>query len=187
MTNTTLNKSVVHRPTEGMDKAEVIKHFESALNDRKELYAGETEIEKLTALYAKHATDNFSVTDEADLRFPIKQGDILLSHTSSKYYAKVEKSIRNLKETEDRNLQEGHAITGDHMVRTTEGANLTIQNGTYVPPGNITNGRDYRCKIIKSDKPFIITHQEHGNIALPAGTYLARTAINPDNLNIMLD
>ena len=83
--------------------------------------------------------------------------------------------------------QDGGGITGDHRIVGINGTELSIINATYVPLDNVTEGRSMNCKIIDAKAPFVLTHQEHGNIAFPAGKYLARTQINAKDLTIMLD
>lgn len=183
-----MTKSAIQRPTEGFTGAEVIKSFKEALTERKDVYS-ESYIEELANIYAKTPTDNFVVYDREDLKLPLYQGDILLYHESSDFFNKVEPSIRLGHETSSRVLQEqeGGSITGDHEIVGIKGTELTITEGSYVPLNNVTNGRSMNCKIIDAKAPFVLKHAEHGNIAFPAGKYMAVTQINAKDLTIMLD
>lgn len=180
-------KSTIQRPTEGFTGNEIITAFRTAL-EKSPSYT-ESDIESLANIFAKTPTDNFVVYDSEDLKRPIDQGDILLSHESSSFYQKVFPSVRLGEPAKDTVLQEqdGGGITGDHRIVGINGTELSIINATYVPLDNVTEGRSMNCKIIDAKAPFVLTHREHGNIAFPAGKYLARTQINAKDLTIMLD
>lgn len=181
------NQTIVHRITDGVTGTEVINLFKQAMSSNNDVYS-EEDIERLSNAYAKNPTDNF-VVYSSDLENLIAQGDILLNHESSKFFKDVEPSFRLQNETQSRNLQEvdGGGITGDHAISGIDNEDLKITLGTYVPSDNITKGGSMNCKIIEAKKPFVITHKEHGNIACPAGKYMARTQINANNMRIMLD
>lgn len=176
----------VHRKTAGVTGSEVIAQFRTSLEERSSQYE-QTEIEALADFYAKNLTDNFIVSDVEDIKRPIKQGDIYLYHETSQFYQDVIDTVTNLKPTDNMNLQDGEAMTGDHRIHTIADTNMTIQVGRFEPKDRVLSRRQYDCKLIESDKPFLITHQEHGNIAVLAGKYLAYTAIDPTDLQRVID
>ena len=172
--------------SKGLSSEEIVSVFRTALTDNSKVYEP-SEIEALADLHAKHLTDNFVVSNEDGKIKSIKQGDILIHGCESKYYKEVESSISVGDETDNRNLQDGVAITGDHKVIPVEGANLVINDGMFRPKDNVTRRGRHTCKIITSDKPFLITHQEHGNVALPAGKYLSFVALDPKTQQRIID
>lgn len=178
--------TVIHRRQENVTGEAVINIFRTSLEERQEQF-GQSEIEKLSALYAKNPTDNFIVYDKADLECPLIQGDIQLYHESSDYYKEAFSTVTNLRDSKNMNLQEGVSVTGDHRIVPVEGSNMVIKEGQFYPLGNIMRGRRYDCKTISTDKPFLITHREHGNIAVPEGNYLVFTAIDPQTHTRVLD
>lgn len=180
-------KTVIHRKADGVTGEAVVNQFRSTLDTKSSQYGEQSDIEKLVALYAKTPTDNFIVSDSEDLRKPLKQGDINFYHESSDYYKKVIDTVKNLKSSSNMNLQEGVSVTGDHRIVPIAGAKMTIQDGQFHPADDIMNSRPYECKIVKSDKPFLVTHREHGNIAMQAGTYLVFTQIQPETMRRVLD
>lgn len=181
-------KSTIQRHVEGFTGEEVIKAFKAALTEKDSTYQ-KSDIQELADAFAKSPTDNFVVYDKEDISKPIYQGDILLAHESSEFYKNVEKSFRLGSTTKSRVLQEqdGGGVTGDHSIAGISDENLKITLGQYLPPDNITRGRSMNCKIVEASKPFVLFHKEHGNIAVPAGKYMARTQINARDLTIMLD
>ena len=178
----------VQRKTDsvGLTKEQIVSEFRTALVDNSDVYA-ESEIEELARLHAKSTTDNFIVSDSMAETRSLKQGDILIHGTKSKFYNQVKDTIKLGDETDNRNLQDGIAITGDHKIIPVKGAKLTIRNAMFVPLDNVTRGRRYQCKIIKSDKPFALTHQEHGNMTFPAGEYMSFTALDPKTQQRVID
>ena len=170
----------------GLTNEQIVAEFRTALEDNKQCYQP-SEIEELVNIHAKSVTDNYMVYDETAKVSSIKQGDISLYGTETSYYKAVKDTINGLKLTNDRNLQDGTAITGDHKFVALPDSNLTIKVGMFVPKDNVTNGRQYSCKMIHSDKPFLITHREHGNVAVPAGDYLSFVQINPKTHSRVLD
>lgn len=171
-------QTIIHRKDDTMNKEQVMEKFVTELEKRVDQYGGMSEIEKLATTYAKNETDNFIVTDTADLKYTICQGDITLQHESSKYYQDVVDTIMDLRPAKDMNLQEGVSVTGDHRIIPLEGSNTTIEDGRFIPKDGVVGRRPYECKIVTTDKPFLISHREHGNISLPAGKYLVYNQID---------
>ena len=172
--------------SQGLSKEQVVSEFRTALVNNSDVYE-KSEIEELAALHAKSTTDNFIVSDKDAATRSLKQGDILIYGTESKYYLAVKDTISNKQPASSMNLQNGEAITGAHRVVPIKGAKLTIENAMFTPLDNITRGRKYQCKLIKSDKPFALTHQEHGNMTFPAGEYMAFTALDPRTQQRVID
>lgn len=172
--------------SQGLTQEQIVSEFRTALTDNSDVYK-KSEIEELAALHAKSTTDNFIVSDKDAATRSLKQGDILIYGTKSKYYLAVKDTISNRQPSNSMNLQNGEAITGDHRVVPLKGAHLTIENAMFTPLDNVTRGRKYQCKIIKSDKPFTITHQEHGNITMPADEYMVFTALDPRTQQRVID
>jgi hypothetical protein len=179
-------KTIIRRNDVEVTREESLNQFRSALSSKEEQFT-QSAIEALVDEHAKNLTDNFIVMDKEELRCPLIQGDIKLYHESSDYFKEVEKSIGNLKETDNFNLQIGKAKTGDHRIIPLEGAKITLKEGNFEPKDDVLNGRKYDCKYIESDKPFLIKHSEHGNIAVQAGTYLVFTAIQPRTRQRIID
>ena len=172
--------------SQGLTREQIVSEFRTALTDNSDVYK-QSEIEELAALHAKSTTDNFIVSDKDAETRSLKQGDILIHGVKSPYYLAVKNTITKGELTENRNLQTGEAITGDHKVVPLKGANLTIENARFTPLDNVTRGRSYNCKIIKSDKPFALTHQEHGNMTFPAGEYMSFVALDPRTQQRVID
>ena len=170
--------TVIHRKQEGFTGEAVVEMIKDELTKKQEQYQTSSEIEELVNTYATTATDNFIVTDVADLKRSICQGDIEIHHESSDYYAETIDSVQDLRDAKDMNLQEGVSVTGDHRIIPIAGAKMTIKDGRFEAKDNVLRRRLYECKIVETDKPFLIAHREHGNIALPAGKYLVFTQID---------
>ena len=172
--------------SQGLTQEQIVSEFRTALVDNSDVYK-KSEIEELAALHAKSTTDNFIVSDKEAATRSLKQGDILIHGTQSKYYLAVKNTITKAEPTSSMNLQNGEAITGDHRIVPLKGAKLTIENAMFVPLDNVTRGRKYQCKLIKSDKPFALTHQEHGNMTFPAGEYMSFVALDPRTQQRVID
>ena len=170
--------TVIHRKDETLSQEQVRNMFKDELVKREDQYDSKSEIERLVDTYAKTHTDNFIVTDTNDLKYMINQGDIVIQHESTDYYKEVAPTIMDLRPAKDMNLQEGVSVTGDHRIIPLEGSKTTIEDGRFIPKDGIVGRRPYECKIVTSDKPFLIAHREHGNIALPAGKYLVYSQID---------
>lgn len=170
--------TVIHRKAEGITGEQVVSMFKEELAKKESQYQTLSEIEELVNTYAKTPTDNFIVTDVADLKRPICQGDIEIHNEVSDYYKETIDTVMDLRPARDMNLQEGVSVTGDHRIIAISGANMSIQDGRFVAKDGVLGRRPYECKIVETDKPFLIAHREHGNIALPAGKYLVFTQID---------
>lgn len=170
--------TIIHRKDENFTGEAVVSLFKDELTKKESQYVSKSEIEELVNTYAKTPTDNFIVTDIADLKRPICQGDIEIHHESSDYYKETIESVQDLRAAKDMNLQEGVSVTGDHRIIAIAGAKMSIQDGRFEVKDNVLKRRLYECKIVETDKPFLIAHREHGNIALPAGKYLVFTQID---------
>ena len=177
----------IHRKQEGVTGEAVLDLFKDELTKKEEQYQSQTEIEKLVNTYAISPTDNFVVTDVEDLKTLVCQGDINLCSVNSNYYKEVKGSIDILRDAKDMNLQEGVSVTGDHRIVALENSEMSIRDARFQPKDNILKRRPYECKIVKSNKPFLITHREHGNIAMPAGEYLVFSSLNAETLQRVWD
>lgn len=170
--------TVIHRKDENITGEAVVNMFKDELTKKESQYQTASEIEELVNTYAKTPTDNFIVTDIADLKRPICQGDIEIHHESSDYYKATFDTVTDLRDAKNMNLQEGVSVTGDHRIIAISGAKMSIKDGRFEAKDNVLRRRQYECKIVETDKPFLIAHREHGNIALPAGKYLVFTQID---------
>lgn len=180
-------QTVIHRKDDSFTKADVMTKLKSELDKRAEQYGGASEAEELANMYAKTYTDNFIVMDVSDADCMISQGDIILHTTSSNYFNSIKDSIMDERPAKNMNLQEGTALTGDHVVIPMEGANLEIKDARFIPADSILGRRPYECKIVKSDKPFLIAHREHGNITMPANEYLVYSQIDAKTQRRVMD
>ena len=180
-------QTVIHRKDETFTRTDVMSKLKNELDKRSEQYGGTDNVEKLVSDYAKTYTDNFIVMDISDADCMLSQGDIILHSISSNYFANVKETIMDRRPAKNMNLQEGTALTGDHVVIPMEGATLTIEDARFFLPDNILGRRPYECKIIKSDKPFLIAHREHGNITVPADEYLAYSQLDTKTKRRVMD
>ena len=180
-------KTTIFRNPEKLELNEVINVFKDTL----ETSEFETsDIEALAEAYAKNPVDKFIVTEE--LTNEAAQGDILIFAENTDFYKQHIKKIRNLQKTDRLVLQEGDSYTGDHRIVPLEGSNYTIKTGRYCPQflvGKRVWGGDaeYTAITFETDKPFLIVHREHGNIALPQGKYMFCTQLDPYTLDRMMD
>ena len=180
-------QTVIHRKDEAFTKADVMSKLKDELTKREKQYGGMSEVEALANEYAKTYTDNFIVMDVSDANCMISQGDIILHSASSNYYKAVKDTIMDQRPAKNMNLQEGTALTGDHVVIPMEGAELTITDARFIPMDSVLGRRPYECKLINSNKPFLIAHREHGNITMPAGEYLSYSQIDAKTKRRVMD
>lgn len=177
----------IFRNKEELSTEEVLKLFKSSVEET-DLYE-KSDIELLVDAYAKNPVDKFIVTEKLDVE--AAQGDILIWAKGTSMYKKNFKELRDLKETDRRVLQEGDSMTGDHRIVTIEGTNLSIKEGKFTPAflkgRNSWGDQTYRGLAVTSDKPFLIVHREHGNMALPAGEYMVCSAMDSTTLSRMMD
>lgn len=177
-----------NRENVGMD--EVLTNFTTALKES-ELY-NDSEIEMLSEIYAKNPVDKFIVSGDVEATDDSCQGDIIVLAEGTNMYNEVLPRIKNLKPTNRLVLQEGDSITGDHRIIPAEGSNYTIKKGTFTPKfleGQRRWGGDaqYTAITFETDKPFIIFHREHGNMARCAGKYVFYSQLDPATLDRMMD
>ena len=178
-------QTIIFRNTNKESMAKILEKFK---HSTKEVYKKENDIDLLAELYAKNPVDKFIVASFPDVE--IAQGDILIWAEGTPMYRENIGRIKNLQETESRILQDHDTLTGDHKVVPLPNANLEILKGEFYPAildNLLVNKHSIRGMIIKSNKPFLITHQEHGNIALPQGTYMISSQLDPRTLTAMLD
>lgn len=179
--------TVIHRKDESLSREQVMEKLNTELTKRETQYGGIDAIKALADTYAKTYTDNFIVADRDELQYTISQGDIVIHHESSDYFKEVIESVMDRRPAKDMNLQEGVSITGDHRIIPMEGASITIEDARFVPKDNVMGRRAYECKIVTSDKPFLIAHREHGNITLLDGIYLVFSQIDAKTMRRVYD
>lgn len=180
-------QTTIFRNPEKLEISEVIDVFKDSLQSSKEFST--SEIEQLAEIYAKNPVDKFIVTEE--LRNDGAQGDIMIIAEHTDLYKSEIKNVKNLEKTDRLVLQEGDSFTGDHRIIPLEGTNYTVQKGTFCP--SFLKGKaDWRdpqvpAVLFETDKPFLVFHREHGNIALPKGKYMFCSQLDPDTLSRMMD
>jgi len=182
--------TTIFRNEQNLGTNDVLKLFSSTLQQT-ELYT-KSEIEDLADIYSKNIVDKFIVTDEDGLEETFgRQGDILFWKKGSEMYKQEYKRVRNLKVTDRTVLQPDDSMTGDHRFIPVQGSTYTIKEGTFYPSFlekyRRTLSEPFPCIVIETDKPFLVVHREHGNIAMPAGKYMVCSQIDPATLNRMID
>lgn len=167
--------------------SEVLNLFKTSMEETG-IYEG-NEIEALAEAYAKNIADKFIISQKLDVE--AAQGDILIWAEGTSMYNENQPNLKDLKQTTRTVLQEGDSMTGDHRIVTIEGTKLVIKEGQFTPEflkgKNSWGDRTYRGLLVSSDKPFLIVHREHGNIALPAGKYMVCSAMDSETLSRMMD
>ena len=168
---------------------EVLNHFRTNLFDSNNFE--EDEIEELVNAYSKSPTDTFIVSPK-DLENTFgRQGDILFWVEGSEMYNSEIKTVTNLHPTDNLVLQEGGSITGDHRLILLDDTNYKLQEGEFYPSFLQDNLMYklifFRCLLFETDKPFLVYHSEHGNMAYPKGKYMICAQIEPATLDIMRD
>lgn len=180
-------KTTIFRNEEKISTQEAVSVFNTALKEI-DLFEG-TEIEQLADAYAKNPVDKFIISEKPNV--PVAQGDILIWAEGTKDYKENIKSVQKLEVTERLVLQEGDSMTGDHRLVPLEGSNFTLQKGQFSPSvlkgKNSWGDRPYNCLLLDIDKPFLIVHREHGNVALPSGKYMICSSMNSETLERMMD
>lgn len=181
-------KTIIFRNPEKLGKDDVLNEFISSLKETESFTT--SEIENLASIYAKNPTDRFIITEE--FTCGTAQGDILINSEKSELYRDNFSRIKNLKKTDRLILQEGDSLTGDHRLIPLEGSNYTVQTGRFTPKfleGKRRWGGDveYSAIVFETDKPFLIFHREHGNVALPQGKYMFCSQLDPFTLDRMMD
>lgn len=178
---------VVFRNENEVSTQEVIDRFKSEL-EATNLYE-KSEIEMLVDLMSKNPTDRFMISTVPDVEGA--QGDILIWAKGTEMYNKNKPNLKHLKKSTNMVLQETDSITGDHRIVPLEGSKVEIKVGEFTPEflkgKNRWGDRSYRGLLVTSDKPFLIYHREHGNVALPAYEYMICTALDAKSLTRMMD
>ena len=177
------------RNEEGLTQKEVLEKFSTTLKENKNF--SENEIEQLAETYSKNIVDKFIISDDSlDETFG-RQGDILFWKEGSEMYNKEFPNVRRLKKTERLVLQKGDSLTGDHRLIPLPNSKFILEEGVFTPSflkgKNSWGDRDYDCLILTIDKPFLVFHREHGNIAMTAGKYMICSQMDSSTLNRMLD
>ena len=88
----------------------------------------------------------------------VRQGDI--------YICRVSDTHAHGEEIKDRQLAQGESRGSRHIAE----APAKVYAGTSAP-ANALNARAFLGPCIVSDSPFMISHPEHANVILTAGTY----------------
>ena len=177
----------IFRNEEKLNTEEVLGLFKKSMEET-DTYE-KSDIEQLADAYAKNPVDKFIISENLDVE--AAQGDILIWAKGTAMYEQNFPELHDLKKTERTVLQEGDSMTGDHRIVTIPGTKLTIKEGKFTPSflkgRNAWGDRDYRGLSVVSDKPFLIVHREHGNMALPAGEYMICSAMDSTTLSRMMD
>ena len=182
-------KTTIFRNPEKLELNEVIDLFKDSL-EKTEVFS-DSEIEVLAETYAKNPVDKFIVAEELSGTDDACQGDIIVLAEKTNMYKENYPRVKGWKETDRLVLQEGDSFTGDHRIIPLEGTNYTVQKGTFCP--SFLKGKaDWRdpqvpAVLFETDKPFLVFHREHGNIALPKGKYMFCSQLDPDTLSRMMD
>lgn len=184
-----MGTTTIFRNPENLGTKEVLTTFEKALEQNGSF--SKSEIEQLVDAYAKNPVDKFIVSD-GDLTDTFgRQGDILFWSEDSEMYKKEIKGVKRLKKTDKLVLQKDDSVTGDHRLVPLKGTKYTLQEGVFTPSflkgKNRWGDRDYDCLILDIDKPFLVVHREHGNMAYTAGKYMICSQMNPETLYRMMD
>jgi len=183
-------QTITFRNEEKIETSKVIELFRQKLEDSTNFE--KSEIEELADIYAKNPVDKFIISDGKMLSNTFgRQGDILFWREGSAMYQREIGNVRNLKKTDRLVLQKNDSLTGDHRLIPIKGSNYTLKSGTFTPmflQNKNTFGRaNYDCLVLEIDKPFLVFHREHGNMAYPAGKYMIVSQLDPSTLNIMID
>ena len=177
----------IFRNEQKLDTVEVVDLFKKTMEET-DVYE-KSDIEQLADAYAKNPVDKFIVSEKLDVE--AAQGDILIWAKGTTMYNENFKNLKDLHPTTRMVLQEGDSMTGDHRVVTIENTKMVIKEGVFTPAflkgKNSWGDRSHRGLLVTSDKPFLIVHREHGNIALPAGEYMVCSAMDSTTLSRMLD
>ena len=183
-------KTTIFRNPENLEVTKVIDLFKDSL-EKSDVFS-ESEIELLAETYAKNPVDKFIVAEELSGSDDACQGDIIVLAEKTNMYQENYPRVKGWKETDRLVLQEGDSITGDHRIIPAEGSNFTIKQGRFTPKfleGKNMWGREatYNAISFETDKPFLIFHREHGNMAYTAGKYMFYSQLDPDTLDRMMD
>lgn len=94
---------------------------------------------------------------------------------------------RTVKKTSRMILQKGDSVTGDHRLIPLKDSNFTLLEAKFSPSFLKNPYRTYDCLLLDIDKPFLVVHREHGNIALPAGKYMICSQMDSATLTRIID
>jgi len=178
-------QTTIFRNENKVSTEEVLKIFRKTLEENESFKSG---IEELVEIVAKNPSDKFIVSAVPTL--PVMQGDLLIWSELTDEFKRTMPLITNINPTDRMVLQDGDSLTGDHRLVPIEGSNFTLSTGEYVPEilkNVIWGSNHYDCKILDIDCPFVITHREHGNIALPPAKYIICSSLNSETLTKMKD
>lgn len=182
-------ETTIFRNTENLGINEVIEVFKSSLAEKEEFEA--SDIEALAEQYAKNPVDKFIITEALTGANGAAQGDIMIIGEHTNLYKQHIATIKNLQKTDRLVLQEGDSMTGDHRLVPMEGSKYTIKTGRFTPAflkgKSMWREPEYQAILFETDKPFLIFHREHGNVALPQGKYMFCSQLDPVTLDRMMD
>ena len=164
---------------------EVIETFRKHLeNDYVESF-NKSEIEQLVDIASKNPTDKFVVTDYPNTL--VMQVDLLIWSNLTEEFKEAQESLEIL-ESDKHNmiLQDTDSMTGDHRLILLPETEYSLEKGRFkAKVGKLKRFHD--CKILKTNKPFLIFHREHGNLTLPTGEYLVCSSLDAETLDKMID
>jgi hypothetical protein len=183
-------KTTIFRNPEKLELNKVIDLFKDSL-EKTEVFS-DSEIEVLAETYAKNPVDKFIVAEELSGTDDACQGDIIVLAEKTNMYKENYPRVKGWKETDRLVPQEGDSLTGDHRIIPAEGSKYVIKTCKFVPKfleGKNRWGREpeYTAVSFETDKPFLIFHREHGNMAYTAGKYMFYSQLDPDTLDRMMD
>lgn len=180
-------QATIFRNPEQLEVTEVVKKFSESLREIKSFE--QDDIDMLAEAYAKNPADKFIIHEKLEVE--AAQGDILIWAKGTEMYNMYINKVKNMKKTDRLVLQEGDSMTGDHRIVPLPESKFTLKKGVFEP--DFAEGstflwhRDFGCISLVIDKPFLVVHREHGNIALPAGEYLFCSQMDSSTLSYMRD
>ena len=182
-------ETTIFRNPEKLAINEVIEVFKDSLKGTEAFEA--SDIEALAETYAKNPVDKFIITETLTGANGAAQGDIMIIGEKTDLYKQHIATIKNLQKTDRLVLQEGDSMTGDHRLVPMEGSKYTIKTGRFTPAflkgKSMWREPEYQSIFFETDKPFLIFHREHGNVALPQGKYMFCSQLDPETLDRMMD
>ena len=182
-------ETTIFRNPEKLGINEVIEVFKDSLTETGAFST--SDIEALAETYAKNPVDKFIITETLTGANGAAQGDIMILGEKTDLYKEHYATIKGLQKTDRLVLQEGDSMTGDHRLIPMEGSKYTVQTGRFTPAflkgKSMWRDPEYQAVLFETDKPFLIFHREHGNVALPEGKYMFCSQLDPDTLNRMMD
>ena len=180
-------QTTIFRNENKVSTKEVLSIFNKTLKNDFDLK--QTEIEELTEIMAKNPVDKFIVSEKPT--DPVMQGDLLIWSEDTEEFRLNFPNVQNLSPAKNNVLQEDDSITGDHELVTLKNAKYSLMKGYFIPhelKEHFWEGRNYSCKILDIDSPFIVKHREHGNITfLTKGKYMICSSTDSETLTRMRD